>query len=122
MKVKVDEQGYITDYALIGELVNGLEISLPEDMAHFEDYFSAYRVRDGTAAFDTGRLKSLNEAAALANYRKRRETECFSVINRGTLWYEGLTAKQRAELEGWYHSWLDGTSTLAVPEPPAWLK
>ena len=24
-------------------------------------------------------------------YRQRRETECFSVINKGQLWYEGIT-------------------------------
>lgn len=54
--------------------------------------------------------------------RRRREEECFSVINRGALWYEKLTSKEKAELDIWYQGWLDVTETGIAPETPEWLK
>lgn len=53
--------------------------------------------------------------------RVRREKECFSVINRGKLWYDRLTLKQYEELENWYQAWLDVTVTKCVPARPSWL-
>lgn len=122
MKVKINEQGYITDYALIGDLVDSVEVTDPGDALHFEDNFTSYRVRDGTVTFDEERLKAITEETALNDYRKRRETECFSVVNRGTLWYEDLTQKQKSELKKWYKEWLKVTETKVVPEKPAWLE
>ena len=57
----------------------------------------------------------------LNRLRKRRNEECFKVINRGRLWYNRLSMEQYSELEIWYQAWLDVTSTLKIPEPPAWL-
>lgn len=56
------------------------------------------------------------------NLRNRREQECFSIINRGSLWYDNLSRLQLEELEEWYHKWLDVTITLEAPEKPEWLK
>lgn len=53
--------------------------------------------------------------------RKRRERECFPIINRGQLWYNCLTIEQRAELNGWYHAWLNATETGYIPPMPSWL-
>lgn len=53
--------------------------------------------------------------------RLRRERECFPIINRGQLWYDGLTEKQKAELTAWYTDWLNVTQTLVVPKKPEWL-
>jgi len=53
--------------------------------------------------------------------RKRREKECFSIVNRGKLWYNSLTDEQLAELTEWYYKWLDVTKTNQIPIPPAWL-
>ena len=116
MKVLLNEQGYIESYALEGELLDAVEVSAPSNLAHFEVHFTAYRVRDGTLSFDGEQSE-----AAKAEYRKRREVECFPIINRGQLWYDTLSAAQLAELKTWYQSWLDGTNTLAIPEKPAWL-
>ena len=54
--------------------------------------------------------------------RQLRVSKCFSYINRGQLWYDMLTAGQKAELKEWYISWLDAPATLTIPEPPEWLK
>lgn len=53
--------------------------------------------------------------------RQLRERECFSVINRGRLWYEMLTPEQVAELRTWYEAWLNVTKTRSIPERPAWV-
>lgn len=53
--------------------------------------------------------------------RNRREAECYSVINRGELWYSMLTEEQKTELKAWYIAWLNVTDTLVVPETPAFL-
>ena len=50
---------------------------------------------------------------------KWREAECFP-INRGQLWYDRLSEKQKAELQVWYSDWLV-TDTLTAPEKPSWL-
>lgn len=57
----------------------------------------------------------------VAGLRKRREQECFSVINRGQIWYDTLTAEEHEELKVWYIAWLNVTETLIVPNKPSWL-
>lgn len=121
MKVLLNEQGYIESYALEGELLDAVEVSAPSDLAHFEAHFTAYRVRDGTLSFDGEQAALKQSEAAKVEYRKRREVECFPIINRGQLWYDTLSAAQLAELKTWYQSWLDSTNTLVIPEKPAWL-
>lgn len=53
--------------------------------------------------------------------RERRERECFSVVNRGVLWYDRLTKAQINELYEWYQNWLDVTITGVIPARPIWL-
>lgn len=53
--------------------------------------------------------------------RVRRNKECFSVINRGKLWYDKLTSEQYNELKIWYNDWLDVTSTMIIPKKPTWI-
>lgn len=54
--------------------------------------------------------------------RARRSAECFPIVDRGALWYEGLTAEQKAELGVWYREWLDAPQTCIAPKPPIWMK
>lgn len=122
MKALLDEQGFITSYALVGDLVDGIELPDPEDIVHFEEHFAAYKVRDGTAAFDNEHNEALQTEAKKAEFRRRRETECFSIINRGQLWYEGITLTQLIELRQWYKAWLNVTETMVIPEKPEWLE
>lgn len=53
--------------------------------------------------------------------RRKREIECFSVVNRGKLWYDKLKEEQVQELDNWYMAWLDITETLVEPQKPDWL-
>ena len=122
MKALLDDKGFIISYALVGNLVDGIDLPDPEDIAHFEEHFAAYQVRDGTAAFDSEHDEALQTEAKKAEFRLRRETECFSVINRGQLWYEGVSITQLLELRQWYKAWLNVTETMVVPKKPTWLE
>ncbi len=121
MKVLCDENGFITGYALEGDLVESTEVPEPEDLEHFQNNFTAYRIRDSNLVFDEARAKTDSEKQAVEELRLRREQECFPIINRGQLWYASLTTEQKAELAAWYQGWLDVTETRAAPETPAWL-
>ena len=122
MKVLLNEQGFITSFALIGNIVDGIDLPDPEDVSHFEEHFAAYKVLDGTAAFDSEQNETLLSEAQKNEFRLRREKECFSIINRGQLWYEGVSITQLLELRQWYKAWLNVTETMVVPEKPAWLE
>lgn len=61
------------------------------------------------------------EKDELRELRARREQECFSIVNRGKLWYDNLTEEQLIELNTWYKAWLDVTETRVVPETPSWI-
>lgn len=54
--------------------------------------------------------------------RNQREVECFSIINRGKLWYDSLDENQTIELNTWYQAWLDVTETRVIPIRPEWLE
>lgn len=69
----------------------------------------------------TEEIAALEEKRRVEDIRRRREEECFSVINRGTLWYQRLTDAQKEELESWYDQWLDAPETNVIPEKPVWI-
>ena len=121
MKVLLSEQGYVVSYALEGDLLDAVEAAEPSDLSHFEEHFTAYQVRDGTLVFDDTQAEAEQAQAAKDAYRKRREVECFPIINRGQLWYDALSEGQLSELKNWYQAWLDGTNTQTIPEKPEWL-
>ena len=122
MKVKKDEKGFISEFTLVGNLVDGIEIPNPENLEHFLEHYEAYTVHNGVLLFDSGHDEEVADNATKAELRIRREKECFSFINRGQLWYGMLTVKQIAELTAWYKAWLKVTDTKVVPEKPSWLE
>ena len=67
----------------------------------------------GRAAFEKHR--------ELVGLRVRRKQECFSVVNRGAMWYNTLSQSQKEELQAWYQAWLDAPASGVVPEKPQWL-
>ncbi len=77
-----------------------------------------YKIVEGYAVQDHDK----QEQRKLDSLRFKRKTECFSVINRGSLWYDQVTAAQKEELGDWYRAWLDVTLTKTIPEKPAWLE
>lgn len=121
MQILTDENGYISSYALVGNLVDGIEVPDPDDLEHFVEHYASYGFSDGKITFSDVWEAVLNKAQQIADIRRRRETECYSVINRGLLWYETLSVKQKLELTKWYQSWLDAPNTLTIPEKPEWL-
>ena len=120
MKIQVDENGYVENYVLVGEgSACNINVDLPEG---FEaEHYAAYRLIDGALVLDADRLAALQLAERQNAIRARRERECYSVINRGQLWYEGVSITHLVELRNWYKAWLDAPATLIIPDSPAWL-
>lgn len=120
MQVQLTD-GYVSSYAFEGNLTDGIKVNEPDNISHFEECFEAYRIRDGTLVFDEEKQTANERKALQSTLRQRRETECFSYINRGRLWYDRLTEAQTSELNAWYTDWLKVTDTLTVPQRPSWL-
>lgn len=64
---------------------------------------------------------AFDNSIALIELRNQREEECFSVINRGALWYDKLTNEQKEELSSWYEEWLNAPETGIIPSKPTWI-
>lgn len=122
MKITIDTDGFIENYAILGEILDSTDIDDPDDIDHFEHNHRAYRIKNGKLFFDEERLVVLQNEAENTRLRNERDAECFSVINRGWLWYDTLTEKQTKELRKWYKDWLDVTETKKKPDRPSWLK
>lgn len=115
------EDGYVSSYALEGSLVDGIEVPDPPDIDHFEAHFQSYRLKNGALEYNEEKHTEIEQEALREQLRKQREAECFSVINRGRLWYDTLSDIQVSELRDWYRGWLDVTDTLTVPAEPSWI-
>jgi len=79
----------------------------------------AWRVVNGQLTNE--RYEETPQEEVLAELRNKRETECFSVVNRGQIWYDTLSSEQKQELKNWYQAWLDVTGTKTIPAKPNWL-
>ena len=120
MKVTFDENGYVNGWCMVGDN-GGEEYDPPDDFDSFLDRFNAFKVVGGKLVIDEEKAESDRMALEAASLRGRWETECFSVINRGWIWYSCLTLAQWRELRTWYLAWLNVTNTLTVPDRPSWL-
>ena len=123
MKVVLDEQGFIMNYAIVGcfDDPSEIEISEPEDLSDFEENYRSYHIVDDKLVKDTEKQERLVVEHELQLLREQREKICFPIINRGELWYSRLTDEQKTELNVWYDEWLDVTETRVIPETPEWL-
>ena len=126
--LELDEKGYIISTAQ--EKFDGF-IKTDISVEDFMKDFAGVSVTDGYHKFENGAIvKGKGSEKLIAEARKveeeelraERERECFSIINRGKLWYDTLTQAEGEELKTWYGKWLDVTKTLVVPSKPAWLK
>ena len=120
MKVTFDENGYVNGWCMIGDN-GGMELEPPDDFDTFLDRFSGFKLEDGRMVFDKEKDDSDRLEEQRSDLRLRRETECFSYINRGYMWYSALTLLQWIELKRWYLAWLRVTETLTPPDKPPWI-
>ena len=120
MKVTFDENGYVSGWCMVGDN-GGEEYDPPEDFDSFLDRFDVFKLVDGKLVRDAEKEEADRREAKLASLRERREKECFSVVNRGWIWYSSLTLAQWRELRTWYLAWLKVTETGAIPDRPTWI-
>lgn len=120
MKVTMDKDGYVIDWALVGDN-GGVDVPEPDDLEEFMICATGYKVVDGMLQKDNTRDKEQRLEKQKEALRQQREAECFPVINRGWMWYSGLNLVQWLELKKWYLAWLNVTETLLIPERPTWL-
>ena len=121
MQVITDDRGYVLSFAFVGNMVGASETPEPEDMDLFMHQFYAFQLKDGKLMYDPTEYEKVQTDEQKENLRSRREPECFAVINRGQLWYEGISLSQLLELRQWYKAWLHVPTTLEAPEKPKWL-
>lgn len=118
--------GHIAGYTLFGGTYDNGGVKVPDDALDGCDPAilerGCYMWIDGAVVLDTGKLDGQIAAERAAKIRARRETECFTIINRGALWYDRLSPEQRAELDEWYQAWLDAPQTSVVPAPLKWIE
>lgn len=113
----IEEQGH---YETIKEYANGgKDVEWVVDVKG-QEYKPAHDEEEQILVYIPYTEEEL-EKIWLEDIRFKREQECFSVINRGELWYKHLTNEQKEELEAWYISWLNVTDTKVVPEKPKWI-
>ena len=120
MKVTIDKDGYVIDWALVGDN-GGVDVPEPDDLEEFMICATGYKVVDGMLQKDNTRDKEQRLEKQKEALRQQREAECFPVINRGWMCYSGLNLVQWLELKKWYLAWLNVTETLRIPERPTWL-
>lgn len=94
----------------------------PQNVDDFYYNFATYKIADGALVRDDDAVAALDRQRALDDLRRRREAECFAVVNRGKVWYDTLTAEQTGQLAAWYKAWLDAPETGIAPETPDFIK
>lgn len=126
--IQVDVEGYIT--AVAQEAFDGHQ-ETELTMQQFMQEYGGENVTDGRHRYLNGKIicdegTEKSRAAYVAERKKElreeRERVCFSVVNRGQVWYNSLTDEQGYELAEWYVAWLNVTDTLEPPETPEWLR
>lgn len=121
MKIYIDENNYLKEWALAGDN-GGFECPDPEDIEDFRENWQIYYYDGEKLIKNLELIPKFNLENQKEELRKNRNITCFPIINRGILWYNSLTEDQVSELNSWYQAWLDVTDTLEIPEAPIWLE
>lgn len=125
---KIDEIPYVAEeghYEIVREYPNGgKDIKWVVDVEG-QEYVPEIEQVEEILIYVPYSKKELEELE-LDRLRALRETECFTVINRGKLWYDRLTSEQFEELNEWYTTWLDITKInnnkiREIPQKPKWM-
>ena len=120
MKIQIDKNGYVENYVIVGESnVCNIEVEEPECFS--PDKFQAWKYDGEKLVYDMEQAQKIQNNYRKNEIRARREKECFSYVNRGTLWYNKLTPEQDIEFQNWYDAWLEAPETLIIPKKLEWL-
>ena len=120
MKIQIDKNGYVENYVIVGETnVCNIEVEEPEGFS--PDKFQAWKYDGEKLVYDMEQAQKIQNNYRKNEIRARREKECFSYVNRGTLWYNKLTPEQDIEFQNWYDAWLEAPETLIIPKKLEWL-
>lgn len=94
---------------------------LDEELDH--EMIDGYVWENDKVVFSKKRFEERKLQIRKEELRNKREEVCFSVVNRGDIWYKTYvnTEEREQEFKEWYQAWLDVTDTLVEPETPAWI-
>lgn len=120
MQIQIDKNGYVENYVIVGES-NVCNIEVEEPEGFFPDNFQAWKYDGEKLVYDMEQAQKIQNNYRKNEIRARREKECFSYVNRGTLWYNKLTPEQDIEFQNWYDAWLEAPETLIIPKKLEWL-
>ena len=120
MKYLIKADGYVLMYSIDGGF-DDWQYSEKIPPGFDPSTYTRFKQVNGELVFDPNREEELAKELIKNQWRERRELECFSIINRGKLWYDKLTTEQLVELNNWYNLWLNITETLIEPTKPSWL-
>ncbi len=86
MKIRTNEQGYVTDYALVGDISDSIEVpDLTEDELNtFIENYGAYKLIDNALVLDEDKLaadKAEAEARALSKQYIPSERRSMAVVS-----------------------------------------
>lgn len=126
LQFKLNKDGFIDEFMLPGGeaiLPEGISLELADDfdIEDFKQHYSAYQFKNNKLERNEEQLPLVIKEQNDNELRLTRQRECFSVINRGSLWYDFLTLEQKEELREWYQAWLEVTDTNEIPQKPLWL-
>lgn len=124
--IRKEQYGFYIDKTALNRFSKE-ELSLPPynfTFINVEDKYADCEGQDFNEdfTFNVEKYNARKDSYVLEDLRQQREVECFSIINRGALWYNTLTEEQLADLQNWYKAWLDVTETRVIPVKPSWIK
>lgn len=113
MKIRTNEEGYVTDYALIGDMSDSVEVPdfTGEELNAFTENYGAYKLIDGALVLDEDKLatdKAEAEAQALSKQCIPSAQQSAAVVGRMMLKQLDLDDDERIQVSGLYETWTPG--------------
>lgn len=113
MKIRTNEEGYVTDYALVGDISDSVEVPdfTDEELDTFTENYGAYKLIDGALVLDEAKLaadKAEAEARALSKQYIPSEQQSVAAIGQMMLKQLTLDDDERIQVSGLYEAWKPG--------------
>mgnify|MGYP000417437361 CR=1 FL=1 len=113
MKIRTNEQGYVTDYAIIGDISDSVEVPdfTDEELDTFTENYGHINSTDGALVLDEDKLAAdiaEVEAQALSKQYIPSEQQSAAVIGRMMLKQLALDDDERIQVSGLYETWAPG--------------